>query len=217
MSGHNIITIDGDKYILTVPDRYTLEALEAIPDSELEQLPRFGDQCACRSYVGAFCDYNGTGLYFPVYNDEEGLAVCLRHNYDDQEGVFSVNCPNSLVDFRPMLVPVMDDEASFDPCLECNPNGSIIRGGQIYKAGFDALGFRKWVPDPLFQVPSKRPLPTMEEEPCTIGDTVDTDRALEWICVDGKLISRWVLFHAAQTTLYNLGLWFTNREGLAVG
>lgn len=105
--------------------------------------------------------------------DEKGTLVArYRVMNTARNGSAYGLAPGSVVDYRPMLIPITEN-GKFDPFIKNNtPNGSIVTGGSIYLNGKSVVPGR---------ISEKR-----HNKQFTIGDTV-LNKELSWIVWDGCL------------------------------
>lgn len=196
-----VVSIDGNWYVLTLPDKQLFSHLLCFERPER----LFSDWIANRSILLAqdlpHCQE------VSVVEPDSGLeTVCCSWSKDETLRCF-VGQSLALLTVRPMLVPVKDDRITLDTALSVNPNGSIVSGGTLYqKHFFSQLEEPEYVPICLKSL-NNHPIPKFCDG-VAIGDTADQSEALEWICIDGFLISRRGLFLVFPREIYeNIGLW----------
>lgn len=171
-----IVRIDGDDYLMTVPELLCVKHIWAKDPGLFQNNPNAPLLLVANSPDGSnlihMRAYDLSGTYAYPVNYSIGSDGMLSYMNGDR----NADPAKRWFGFHPELIP-LNKCGDFDPVLLPNPDGTIVTGGSYRVNGkHRALPARGQCPH-LF-------------DGMTIGDTVGSKKPIEWICWAGRLISR---------------------------
>lgn len=200
-----ICNMDGDRYIVRIPSISTISAILALKDQN--GLPTavaagfVGETGIVRKKDAKYVYLNSGGPNDPVdvYDIMNKLPQCMEGEPNlERYGI------------RLMLEP-LDSHGYITHDLECNPNGSIVEGGCLYwpdhsveeEDGASVLRYKNV--SKMLEDGSLKLEDVHLEDGLFIGDTSEDADPLEWICCNGRLVSKNILCSSSLPYLWQNG------------
>lgn len=202
-----ICTMDGDRYIVRIPSISTYSSIMALKneDGSLTN-PFFGAKnnlpCLVRKK-------DAKNVYLSSISGTEPVDVYTLSEALPKSMLAPVN--QNRYPIRLMLEP-LDSNGYITHDLECNPNGSVVEGGCLYRpsrqSSVDEDGLTGLNYENVTKLLADGELNFIDialEDGLIIGDTSEDVEPLQWVCCSGRLVSKEVLCSSALPYLWQNG------------